>query len=161
MANFGIGEFWAVRLMGNLYNYKMKGIIFSEPFSRESFNWNARFNNLVKFTGNTQMQLTFSYNSPSVSAQGTSEGFLSADLALKQDLFNKSLSLTLQMRNIFGTARHEETSSGPGFYHYHFHKMEAPMVMFNVKFNINNFRDNEDKRNNDENNGEFEEEFQQ
>lgn len=161
MANFGIGKFWDVRLMGNLYNYKIKGIIFNESFSRESFNWNTRFNNIVKFTGDTQMQLTFSYNSPSVSAQGTREGFLSTDLAVKQDLFNKSLSLTLQMRNIFGTARHEETSSGPGFYHYHFHEMEAPMVMFNVKFNINNFRNNEDRRNNDENDGEFEEEFQQ
>ncbi len=157
MANFGIGDFWDIRLMGNLYNYKIKGAILGDPFSRESFNWNTRLNNILKFSTRTQFQVTFSYNSPSVSAQGTREGYLSADMAVKQDLLNRALSITLQLRNVFGTAKHEETSSGPGFHNYFYHDMESPMVMLNVKFNINNYRNGEDKRRNEENDGEFDE----
>jgi outer membrane receptor protein involved in Fe transport len=146
MLNFGIADFWDVRLMGNVYDYRIKGEIFNQPFSRSSFNWNTRFNNNLKFSTDTQLQLTFSYNSPSVSAQGTREGYLTTDIALRQDLFNRSLSLTLQVRDLFSTAKHEQTSSGIDFYNYSYFNMESPMVMLNIRFNINNFRNNEERR---------------
>jgi outer membrane receptor protein involved in Fe transport len=150
MVNFGPASFWDVRLMGNLYNYRIKGVLYSEPFERESFNWNTRVNNSFKIGGNTQFQVNLSYNSPSVSAQGRREGFLTTDLAVKQDLLDKSLSLTLQVRDLFSSAKHEQTSSGPDFYSYNRFRMESPMVMLNARFNINNYRNNQDRRRDEE-----------
>jgi outer membrane cobalamin receptor len=155
MANFGIGKVWDIRLMGNLYNYRIEGVIFDRPFERESFNWNTRFNNSLRF-GSTQFQLNLSYNSPSVSAQGRREGFLMTDVAVKQDLLNRALSLTLQVRNLLG-ARFEQSAAGPDFSTYNYHKMESPMVMFNVRFNINNFRNNDDRRRSENGDREFDE----
>jgi outer membrane receptor protein involved in Fe transport len=145
MANFGMARVWDIRLMGNIYNYRIEGIIFEEAFRRESFNWNTRLNNTFRFGTDTQFQINFAYNSPSVSAQGRREGFLSTDLALRQDLLNRAISMTLQVRNLFG-AKYEQTSSGPDFFSYNYYQRESPMVMFNVRFNINNFRNNEDRR---------------
>jgi outer membrane cobalamin receptor len=155
MLNYGFGKFWEIRLMGNLYNYRIEGVIFNEEFSRESFNWNSRFNNNFRF-GDTQFQVNFSYNSPSVSAQGRSEGFLSTDLAVRHDILNRALSLTLQVRNLFG-AKYEQTSSGPDFYAYNYHQRESPMVMFNLRFNINNFRNNDQRNREGENDRQFDE----
>ncbi len=140
-------EFWDMNLMGNLYDYRVKGTLYEESFNRKSFNWNLRMNNVFKISGSTSVQINGRYNSPSVSSQGREEGFLSADLAVKQDFLDKNLSLTLQIRDLFGTAKHEFTSSTPDLYSYQYFNRESPIIMLNVKFNFNNYkqRDKEDQ----------------
>lgn len=130
---------WNVNLVGNLFDYRIQGEVFNEPFSRKSFNWSARFNNLIKVGGSTQFQLNAMWNSPSVSPQGRRDGFASVDVAAKQEFFSKQFSLTLQIQNVLGTARHEMTSSGPGFFSYSYHKMESPVVMLTARLSINNY----------------------
>ena len=94
----------------------------------------------------TQFQLNIRYNSPSVSSQGRYEGFYRTDAAVKQDFFNKSISLTLQVRDLFKTGKREFTSRGADFYSYTYYTREAPMVILNMRFNFNNFKE---KRNQD------------
>ncbi|MBE0539463.1 MAG: TonB-dependent receptor [Ignavibacterium sp.] len=133
-------DVWNVNLMANLYNYRIKGVMFNEAFERESFNWNTRFNNMFRVTSSTQLQFNVNYNSPGVSSQGTWEGFFTTDVSVKQDLFEKLLSLTLQVRDLFGTAKHEFTSTGQDFYTYNYFKRESPMVILNMRVNFNNFK---------------------
>ena len=138
-------EFWNVNLMGNLYDYRIEGVLYDLPFSRKSFNWNSRINNMFRIGANTQMQVNMNYNSPTVSSQGRWEDSYSVDVSIKQDLFEKMLSLTLQARDIFGTGKHEFSSSGPDFYTYNYFEREAPVVILNVRFNFNNFKPNREK----------------
>jgi outer membrane receptor protein involved in Fe transport len=159
MLNFGIGKIWEANLMGNLYNYRIEGVLYNEEFSRESFNWDTRLNNNFKISPVTQLQLNARYISPSVSSQGRREGFFMTDVAVKQDFFNKALSVTLQIRDILGTGKYEFTSSGPDFYtHTHFTR-ESPMLMLNVRYNINNYKSEENRGRQEENGFEGEEEF--
>ena len=145
MLTFDVAKVWDINLMGNLYNYRIKGAIYNEPFSRESFNWNTRFNNSINIGENTQFQVNASYNSPTVSSQGRREGSFTTDVALKQELFNKALALTVQIRNLLKTAKNEFTSSGPDFYSYGYSKRESPVIMLNVKYNINNHKQERDQ----------------
>ena len=147
-------EFWNINLMGNLYNYKIEGVLFNESFSRESFNWSSRFNNVFKVSKSTSLQFNLNYNSPTVSSQGTREGFFTTDAAVKQDLFDRKLSLTVQVRDIFSTAKHEFTSEGQDFYRYNYFTRESPMVMLNLRYNFNNFKQERDR---ERPNGQFEE----
>jgi hypothetical protein len=150
-------EFWNINLMGNLYNYRIEGFLYNEPFSRESFNWGTRFNNVFKISKSTTLQFNVNYNSPSVSSQGTREGFFTTDAAFKQDFFERKLSLTVQVRDIFSTAKHEFSSQGQNFYRYNYFTRESPMVMLNLRYNFNNFKQ---ERDGDRPNGDFEgEEF--
>lgn len=137
MFNFDPIKSWNVNLMGNLYNYKIEGQIFNEPFSRESFNWNTRFNNTVKISENTRFQFNLMYNSPSVSSQGKREAFLTTNFAVRQDLFNRALSATLQVRDIFGTSKYEYTTEAVDYYNYNYVTRESPMVMLNLRFSFN------------------------
>ncbi len=139
---------WNVNLMGNIYDYRIKGNLYGEPFERQSFNWRIRMNNSFKLFASTMIQLNARYNSPSVSSQGTRKGYFSTDLAIKQDLLNRNISLTLQVRDLLNTARWEFTSTGQDFYSSSRFSREAPMVMLNVKFNFNNYKDNERSPNN-------------
>lgn len=140
--NFDPIKNWNVNLMGNLYDYRIDGIINNEPVTRKSFNWNARFNNTLKLTTSTQLQFNVSYNSPSVSSQGRREGFVFTNFAVKQELFDKLLTATLQVRDLFGTAKFEFINESLDFYNYRYSERESPVVMLNLRFNINNYKNN-------------------
>ncbi len=142
-------DFWDINLMGNLYDYRVRGVLYNESFDRHSFNWNIRMNNMFKISRSTSFQLNGRYNSPTVSSQGKEEGYFSTDIALKQDFMDKKLSLTLQVRDLFGTRKHEFTSSTPDLYSYQYFNRESPVIMLNIKFNFNNYKqDKEDQPNN-------------
>lgn len=140
MLLFDVFKFWNVNLMGNIYNYKIEGVLYEEQFSRESFNWQGRLNNVFRLGGTTQLQVNARYNSPSVSSQGRREGYFSTDLSLSQDIFDRFLSVTLQVRDMLGTAKYEFTSEGLNFYNYNYFTRESPVVMLNLRFNINTKR---------------------
>ncbi|MCB0304307.1 MAG: TonB-dependent receptor [Calditrichaeota bacterium] len=140
MLNLDVVKPWNVNLLGNLYNYRIEGTLYERPFSRESFNWNVRFNNSLRLTRDLQVQINTQYDSPTVSSQGRREGFFSADLALKQSLFAQFMTATLQVRDIFGTEKYERYSRGLDFYNYNLSDRESPSVMLNLRFNFNNYK---------------------
>ena len=145
-------KLWNVNLMGDVYDYRIKGVLNDVPYEKKSFNWSVRFNNGINLTKSTQLQLNIRYNSPSVSSQGRYEGFFRTDAAFKQDLFGKNISLTLQARDLLKTGKREFTSQGSDFYSYTYYTREAPMVILNVRFNFNNYSEKESRNNNEPNN---------
>jgi len=130
---------WNLNLIGNIYQYKVEGTLSGVPFSRESFNWNARCNNVLRFSASTQIQLNTIYNSPSVSSQGKREGFFTTDLSLRQNLFDRTISLILQIRDLFKTGKQEFTTQGSDYYNHNYSTGEAPMVMLSIKYLFNNY----------------------
>ncbi len=150
LLNFDLVKNWNLNLMGNLYNYKIEGVLYDEPFSRESFNWRTRMSNVIKIGKTFQLQLNAAYYSPSVSAQGKREGFFRSDLAVKKELFDKQIALTLQIRDLVNTANHEFISEGPDFYSYNYFTRESPMVMLNIRFTFNNFKQERNRGGGDE-----------
>lgn len=141
--------FWNLNVMGNLYDYRIEGRLNEENLSRSSFTWNTRLNNVFKIGKSTQLQINGMYNSPSVSSQGRSEDFFIINGAIKQDLFDKKIALTLQVRDLLSTGKHESTSQGLNFYNYSYHTRQSPMVMLNVRFNFNNYKNESDRRRGD------------
>jgi outer membrane receptor protein involved in Fe transport len=151
MTNVDLFKWWNLNLMGTLYHYEVSGELFGESFSRNSRNWNTRLNSTFKITGSTRLQLTGMYNSPSVSSQGRRESFSVLNLGLKQEFLERSLSATLQIRDLLKTGKFEFSSSGPDFSsHSRFRRSQE--VMLTLTYNINNYKPDK-KQNLQENNG--------
>ncbi len=146
MFNFDIIEGWNVNLLGNIYNYKIEGRIENKDFSRESFNWTSRLNNIIKIAENTSIQINGMYNSPTVSSQGSREGFFMINVAARQNFFEKALTATLQIRDLLGSAEWESISEATNFYSYRKASMESPIIMLNLKYNFNNFKQQREGR---------------
>jgi outer membrane cobalamin receptor len=140
MISLGVARWLKTDIIGNVYHYKEEGQLYDQDFSVESFNWNLRNNNTFKIDNNTRIQIILSYNSPSDYAQGEREGFFMTNAAFKRDFMKRKLSATLQVRDVFSTAKHESTSQGPGFYTYSLRERKTPMVMLNLSFKINNYK---------------------
>jgi outer membrane receptor protein involved in Fe transport len=140
-------KLWELNLMGDLYDYRVKGEISDQSFAKESFNWSIKNNNVFKVTTSTSIQINTRYFSPSVSAQGKWEGFFTTDMAVKQDLIGKRISLTLQVNDVFQTGKREFTSRGTDFYNYNYFTQKAPQVMLDVKFNFNDYKEEKQQSN--------------
>lgn len=147
-------KWWNANLMGNLYDYRIEGTLYGEPFSQQSFDWRLRLNNSFKITRTTSMQVNGVYNSPSVSSQGEREGFYTVDLALKQEFLEGKLTATLQIDDVLQSSKQEFTSEGPDFYSYSYHTREAPIFMLNVSYYFNNYKKEREKRRTQEDIGE-------
>ncbi len=106
----------------------------------QSLNWGSRFNNSFKVAEFTNIQLTGNYISPSVSAQGKRYGYYVVNAAVKQEFFKRKLSLTLQARDLFGTAVFESINEGPDFSNYFYAKRKSPMISLSVSYRINNYK---------------------
>ncbi|MCL5267864.1 MAG: TonB-dependent receptor family protein [Bacteroidetes bacterium] len=140
-------KMWQLDFMGSVYDYKISGAVSNESFARQSFDWSIKCNNTFTLTHSTEVQLDARYHSPSVTAQGTWGGFFTTDLALKQDLIAKTLSLTLQANDLLSTGRREFTSQGVGFYDYNYYYRRAPIVMLDIQYNFNNYKSQNERGN--------------
>lgn len=140
-------KMWELNFMGSAYDYKITGALSNESFARQSLDWSVKCNNTFTVTPATELQLNARYNSPSVTAQGKWGGFFTADLALKQDLIPKALSLTLQANDLLSTGRREFTSQGVGFYEYNYYYRRAPIVMLDLQYVFNNYKSTDQQGN--------------
>jgi len=131
-------KWWNMNLIGNIYDYRIKGVLYQEPFREESFDWNMRLNNTLKIRKGTRVQVNGTYNSSTVTAQGRREGFFTTDAAVKQELVDGKLSATLQLRDIMNTAKYEFSSRGPDFYYYSLSDRKSPIVTLTLTYNFNN-----------------------
>ncbi|MGD8778613.1 MAG: outer membrane beta-barrel family protein [Ignavibacteria bacterium] len=151
MLNFDILPNWNINLLGNLYRYKIESEKNGLPYEAKSNNWSMRFNNSIKFATNTSLQINGHYHGPSVTSQGRYEGNFMLNLAVRQDLFDKILSATLQLRDVLSTRSMEFTTESATYYSYTFMEMETPMIMLNLKYNFNPIKkQNGDRRNSHE-----------
>ena len=134
----------------DLYHYRLVGTVGEESVDNSSLNWESKVNLTFNLPARFKLQLTNSYEGPSVTAQGTEEGSFRTDLAARRDFLNRKLSVTLSGRDIFRTAKHESTSHGDGFYEHDLFTREAPVITLTLGYKINNYKNQPEKMNNSE-----------
>ncbi len=141
MLRMNLTKWWTLNWMGNLYDYRIKGEFEDREFDNGSFNWNMRVNSDFKLKTGTTLQINSGYNSPTVTAQGERDGNYMVNLAVKQSFLKNKLSATLQVRDVFGTGKRHHINETARLYTDNSMKREAPMIMLNLRYNFNNFRE--------------------
>ncbi|QZE13202.1 TonB-dependent receptor [Halosquirtibacter laminarini] len=139
-------KWWKINLMGNLYDYRVEGQMNDQDFSRSSFNWTGRFNNTFIINRTTSFQINNSYQSGSVTAQGSKEGYYSMNIAARKSFFDRKLNATIQMRNALNTISRESFSEAPGLETYNKSTYAWPMLNLTLSYTFNNFKRNFKKR---------------
>jgi outer membrane cobalamin receptor len=128
-------------LTGDVYDYRVMGALNGVDFSSHSFNWEGNASADVRLSTDTRIQLRFRYSGPSATAQGTEGGHYMTTASVRQQFFDRRLSLNLQAMDLLRTGGHEETSRGEGFYtHFQFRRTNAPTFSLGLTWNFNNFR---------------------
>ena len=124
----------------NVYDYRLEGTVEGLDVSTSSTNWDSRMNLTFKIKGGVRTQVTGMYHGPSVTAQGEQEGFFMANLAVRKDFFDGRFTSTLSVRDLFATGKRETITRGAGFYSWDYFEREAPIIMLNFSYIINNYK---------------------
>ena len=138
-SSFSVAEFLKFDPSINLFQNHIDGKVNGLSVEKDFFNWSARLNSTITFSADTR--LMFSVNTMKfVDAQSESDLFAFITASLRQDFFDKAMSLTLQARNLFGTSDFKINTSGSNFTGNAFIKPEAPVVTLLFSYNFNNFK---------------------
>lgn len=140
MANLEIAKWLQINASFNVFYYQLQGTIEGEEKDDTSIQWDSRLNTTIKLPADIRLQLTMNYNGPSITAQGTREGYFMGNMAVRKDFFDQRLAVTLSGRDLLKTAKREMTSEGTGFYSYDKFYREAPVVMLSLSYKIHNYK---------------------
>jgi iron complex outermembrane receptor protein len=100
-------SWWDVTANVNVFRNQLEGGNVDAGLNRNGFGGFAKLNTNARFIHNWSAQITANYFAPTVVAQGEVKGYGNVDLALKKQLFKKSLTLTLNANDIFNTRQTE------------------------------------------------------
>jgi len=138
--NIGLFPWWELNLMGDLYNYRIESESNGSPIDYRSFNWGTRVNNTFNIAKRIRVQLDGNYNSATVTTQGEDKGYYSFNAAVRSDFLDKSLSLVLQVRDVFSTMERVSITQDVDFYNYYSRSTRAPIISLTASYRLNNYK---------------------
>ncbi len=154
-ANAKITNWW--QLNGNLSYFKniVDATDLSDVSSTvESMNWTGRMMNNFSLPKDFSIQMTGSYMSPSVTAQGTREGFYTLSLGAKKDFLNRKWSLSANFNDVLNTMKFHFFAEGDGFSSESEFKRLSRIFYVSLTYRFNTLQnDKQNKKSNRGNNG--------
>ena len=135
-------KWFTAYLTGDVYHYREDANQEGLDTVRTTLAWSSSADLTFRPATNTQIQLNGYYSGPSITATTTSDGWLGANLAVKQSLLNRALSLTLRLNNVLGSKTQHWRTDGTGFRTITSYKTEGMTVSLALSYNFNNFKYN-------------------
>lgn len=138
-SGFSVADIFRFDPSVNLFQTHLNGLADGKAITKDFFNWSARLNATVTITPDTRFMISGNYMK-FVDAQSESDPFMQISASLRQEFFNKAMSLTLQARNLFKASDMKFTTTGSNFSGKAFIRPEAPVFSLVFSYNFNNFK---------------------
>jgi outer membrane receptor protein involved in Fe transport len=146
MINLAAKKWLTLNSTVNVYKYWLDGIMDGVKIEKKSNNWDMRLNATAFFSTKSRIQANIMYNGPSVTAQGNRGAFYFANIAYRQDFLDRKLSATIAVQDIFGTMKHEFSTYSPALNSTMRFEREHQVVTLTLSYKLNNFKNqNEDR----------------
>jgi outer membrane receptor protein involved in Fe transport len=143
MANINIFSWWNFNISGNIFYYE---IISDEYSNSNTVTWRARLNNTFRIKKtNTVIQFGGHYMAPSITAQGKRYGNIMSNIGVRQDFLDRKLSVSVNLRDIFGTGKWKNETITDQLYSISEHKRKSPTFNISLTYRINDFKVRKDK----------------
>ena len=138
--NIALFPWWELNLMADLYDYRIDSERDGSSYTYQSFNWGTRVNNTFNIAKRIRIQFDGNYNSATVTTQGEDKGYYSFNAAVRSDFLDRSLSLVLQVRDVFSSMERVSVTRDADFYNYYSRSTRAPIISLTASYRLNNFK---------------------
>jgi len=139
-------KIWNVNGTFSYYKTDVDATNLSDGLTNTGYTWSTRLLSNLTLPADFFLQLSYFYSGKRISAQGTFQPFQSFDAALKKDLFNKKLSITLRANDIFDNSKMRMEFYDPEFTEIFERKRDSQTLSLNVTYNFGQKDDKTDKR---------------
>ena len=133
-------RWWNTTVNGNLYHYKVKNEQAAGGNTSTSTNYDILWNNLFDLGKYTRLQLDGSFVGPSVTTQGRTDAYWYANLAVRQQLFNRRLTATLAFRDIFRSAKYVSDIQTADLHSLTRIKPKYPQITLTLSWTFNSYK---------------------
>lgn len=106
----------------------------------EIFNWNARLSTTLYLSQFTRIMFMINHNSKTITPTGDLEPFTIFGATIRQEFFNKALSVTLSAQNLFNTMKFKIYQDNTYFNSRMSAVPENPVFNLTISYNFNNFK---------------------
>jgi outer membrane receptor protein involved in Fe transport len=140
MASLQLFEWWRFTLSTSIYRYTIQGDASGEYVDNSSLSWNGRVMSMFTLPWSMRLQVNGIYNSDKASAQGSRQGFMMTNVAIRKDFFDNKLGITFQVRDIFRQMNFSSVSETELFYTENEFSPVSPMFSLNLSLKLNNYK---------------------
>ncbi len=144
VGNGRITSWWNYNANVSYFRTDISDPVYVTGVNGYSYSWTGRANTTLKLDKTLSFQVSYTYNSPTVTPQGRSDALYFTDLALKKDFMDGNLSVTLRATDIFNTRKYSGTTYGTGFSLFSEGQRDSRIYYLGISYNLNNFK-NKDK----------------
>lgn len=137
--SFSVAQIFKFDPSVNLFQTHLDGLADGKAIVKDFFNWSARLNATVTITPDTRFMISGNYMK-FVDAQSESDPFMQISASLRQEFFDKTMSLTLQARNLFKASDMKFNTTGSNFNGIANIRPESPVFSLMFSYNFNNFK---------------------
>ena len=139
-ASFSLGSVWKFDPSVNISSSRQEGSTATERFDTKSFGVTSRLNATATLTPATRLQITGNYFGKQMFGQMSIEPRLLLGVSLRQEFFEKQLSMTLNAQNLLSTANMKVNQDVGSLRSYSIMRPELQMVNLVLSYNFNNFK---------------------
>ena len=172
IVNQKLTNWW--RLNGNFSYFQAKVIDKTiDVKASESTSWTAKATSSFSLGKNFEIQINGNYRSPVITgigggghgpmggggggSQGKTKAMYAVDLGIRYMVMNKKGTITLRASDIFNTRTAKTNSWGTGYTSYSENYHESQIVFIGFSYRINDYKQRQNARMEDMNNGDIEE----
>jgi outer membrane receptor protein involved in Fe transport len=137
-ANLRLSKWWNTEISGSLFHYLIANE-YKVDGDEKSLNWQLAFNNNFDVAKNTRMRFESYFVGPSVSTQGRVNEFFYFNFSMRQQFLDRRLSATLNVRDIFSTAKYVDTKNGLNLDSRTIIYPASPLLTLTLSYTFNNF----------------------
>lgn len=128
-----------LRLDGNanLFRAQTAGEYNGQNFDVDTYSWTGRLTSRFTFWNGSDFQVRTNHRAGRETQQGTRGAVTSVDLGFTKDVFNKNLTLTLSVRDLFNSRKRIYERFGPDFYEDGEFQWRSRAVSLTANYRIN------------------------
>lgn len=102
----------------NVFQFVEEGEFNDVNYDAKNTSWFARFSSKVTLPEEIDWQTNANYRGARQTAQGTSQGIFSLDLALSKEFFNDNATISLNVRDLFNSRKGKDVTTTESFERY-------------------------------------------
>jgi ferric enterobactin receptor len=130
-------KWWNMNTSLNFFRSITEGDAYGISYNTDFLSWNGRINNRLTLAKSFDMQVSGNYAAGSDTPQGKRLPSWSVDLGLSKDIFKNKGTITLNVRDVFGTRKHSFETFGENFYTKSEFQWSSTVVTLNLNYRIN------------------------
>lgn len=151
-------KIWSLNGTFSYYKTEVDASNLVSGLTNDGYSWSARAASNLILPADLSFQLTYMYHGKRISAQGTFEPVQMLDAGLKKDLFDKNLSITFRVSDIFNTAKFKANVYGADFSQISERSRDSRTFFLNISYKFGQQEKKPDRRKKNENNDNNEDE---